>query len=237
MDSSSAPHDLSRRMAELARGFYRPRDLDETLWEVTAAAIDLVPAANCADILIVTGRKKFRSVAPTSALPSQLDALQERLGEGPCVDASYKNLVVRSDDMRVEDRWPKFAQEAQAAGVLSTLSFQLYLDDDAMGALNLFAFEAEAFDPEAEAITEVLAAHAAMALNAARSHRQFTSALASRDMIGQAKGMIMERFAIDAVAAFELLRTLSQDSNIPLATVSERIVDAGHGLRHTDEPN
>ena len=113
------------------------------------------------------------------------------------------------------------------AGVLSTLSFQLYVEKDSMGALNLFSFKPNAFDTDAEAITEVLAAQAAMALSAARDHQNFSSALASRDIIGQAKGMIMERFGVDSVRAFELLRKLSQDSNIALAEVASRIVEAG----------
>jgi len=229
MGTSSEDGDLGRRMAQLARGFFRPADLGETLRGVTAAAVELVEAADCASILVVEGRREFRSIGATSELPPQLDAVQERLGEGPCLDAARKNLVVRSDDLRAESRWPGFAAEATKAGVLSTLSFQLYLAEDTMGALNLFSCEAGAFDPQAEAITEVLAAHAAMALSAARTHSQFTSALASRDTIGQAKGMIMERFGVDALAAFDLLRRLSQDSNVPLADLAERIVEAGPG--------
>ncbi|WP_241383460.1 GAF and ANTAR domain-containing protein [Rhodococcus sp. CH91] len=234
MGSSIEPGDLGRRIAQLARGFYRPADLDETLRGVTAAAVELVGGAECADILIVTDRKHFRSLAATSELAEHLDDLQEQFGEGPCLDASFKYLVVRSEDLREERRWPHFAKAAVDAGVLSALSFQLYLEQESMGALNMFSSEADAFGPGAEAIAEVLAAHAAMAMSAARSRGQFASALATRDVIGQAKGMIMERFGIDAVAAFELLRKLSQDSNVPLATVAQRIVEAGPEPRGDD---
>lgn len=227
MTRSSEDGDLGRRIAQLARGFYRPTDLDETLRGVTAAAVELVKGAACADILIVTGRKHFRSLAATSEIAEHLDDVQEQFGEGPCLDASFKYLVVRADDLRTETRWPRFAKAAVDAGVLGALSFQLYLDQESMGALNMFSFEADAFGPLAEATAEVLAAHAAMAMSAARSQGQFASALATRDIIGQAKGMIMERFGIDAVAAFELLRKLSQDSNVPLAEIAQRIVEAG----------
>ncbi len=236
MTRSSEAGDLGRRMAQLARGFYHPTDLDETLRGVTAAAVELVEGADCADILIVTGRKQFRSLAATCELAEHLDDIQEQFGEGPCLDASAKCLVVRSDDLRKETRWPRFAKAAVEANVLSTLSFQLYLDQESMGALNMFSSEADAFDPLAEATAEVLAAHAAMAMSAARSQGQFASALATRDIIGQAKGMIMERFGIDAIAAFELLRRLSQDSNVPLADVAQGIVQAGpeqHGERES----
>ncbi|MGU3581721.1 GAF and ANTAR domain-containing protein [Rhodococcus sp. C26F] len=227
MTRSSEAGDLGRRMAQLARGFYHPTDLDETLRGVTAAAVELVEGADCADILIVTGRKQFRSLAATCELAEHLDDIQEQFGEGPCLDASAKCLVVRSDDLRKETRWPRFAKAAVEANVLSTLSFQLYLDQESMGALNMFSSRADAFDPLAEATAEVLAAHGAMAMSAARTQGQFASALATRDIIGQAKGMIMERFGIDAVAAFELLRRLSQDSNVPLAEVAQGIVQAG----------
>lgn len=236
MTHSSEAGDLGRRMAQLARGFYHPTDLDETLRGVTAAAVELVEGADYADILIVTGRKQFRSLAATCELAEHLDDIQEQFGEGPCLDASAKCLVVRSDDLRKETRWPRFAKAAVEANVLSTLSFQLYLDQESMGALNMFSSRADAFDPLAEATAEALAAHAAMAMSAARSQGQFASALATRDIIGQAKGMIMERFGIDAVAAFELLRRLSQDSNVPLADVAQGIVQAGpeqHGERES----
>ncbi|MBS9374457.1 GAF and ANTAR domain-containing protein [Rhodococcus sp. B50] len=235
MTRSAEAGDIGRRMAQLARGFYHPSDLDETLRGVTAAAVELVEGTDCADILIVTGGKHFRSLAATSELAEHLDDVQEQFGEGPCLDASFKYLVVRSEDLRTETRWPRFAKAAVGAGVLSALSFQLYLDKESMGALNMFSARADAFDPLGEATAEVLAAHAAMAMSAARNQGQFASALATRDIIGQAKGMIMERFGIDAVAAFELLRRLSQDSNVLLAEVAQGIVEAGPERRDDRE--
>lgn len=236
MNALPEPQDLARRMAELAREFFRPSSLAETLSGVTAAAVELVPNADWADILTVTGGRKVESFAATAKLPEELDAVQEKLGEGPCLDAAMNNLVVRSDDLRTETRWPRFAGEAVQAGVLSTLSFQLYLDSGSMGALNLFSSKPAGFDVAAEAITEVLATQAAMALSAARGHEQFSSALASRDIIGQAKGMIMERFGVDSVRAFELLRKLSQDSNIALADIATRLVESGSAPLGDDTP-
>ncbi len=227
MNAWPESQELARRMAALAREFFRPSSLADTLSGVTAAAVELIPNAEWADILTVTGGRTVESFAATAKLPEELDAVQEKLGEGPCLEAAQKSLIVRSDDLRTETRWPRFAAEAVQAGVLSTLSFQLYLDSGSMGALNLFSSKPGAFDVDAEAITEVLAAQAAMALSAARGHEQFSSALASRDIIGQAKGMIMERFGVDSVRAFELLRKRAQDSNIPLADSAARLVDSG----------
>lgn len=91
----------------------------------------------------------------------------------------------------------------------------------------MFAFSPNAFGPEEEAAGEVLATHAALALTAARTEEQLRSAVASRDAIGQAKGMLMERFDIDGVAAFDALRHLSQDMNVKLVDVAKKIVSAG----------
>ena len=93
--------------------------------------------------------------------------------------------------------------------------------------MNLFGFKPDVFNPENEAVAAMLATHAAVALIANDERLQFQSALASRDVIGQAKGMIMERFDVDAVRAFELLKKLSQGSNTRLVAVAEELVARG----------
>ncbi|MGA9872217.1 MAG: GAF and ANTAR domain-containing protein [Rhodococcus sp. (in: high G+C Gram-positive bacteria)] len=157
----------------------------------------------------------------------RIDALQEQLGEGPCVDAARHEPVVRCDDLTIDDRWPRFVPDAVEAEVRSTLSFQLYVGESSVGGLNLFSSTPHAFDDEDEELGLILATHAAMALYAANKTQQFTSALASRDIIGQAKGMIMERYKVDALRAFELLAKLSQDANVPVVELAEQLVATG----------
>lgn len=223
--NTSDTENLSQTMATLARTLSAPRTVDERLRAVTASAVDLIPSKSCAGILLVSKGTKFETVAPTSPLLRKLDSVQEELGQGPCVVAAIKNLVVRSDDLRSETRWPQFTAAAVDAGILSSISFQLYTAREKMGALNLFAFEPNAFGPEQEAMVEVLAAHAALALTAARTEEQLRSAISSRDIIGQAKGMLMERFAIDAIQAFELLTKLSQETNTRLNVVAQQVIE------------
>jgi AmiR/NasT family two-component response regulator len=105
------------------------------------------------------------------------------------------------------------------------MSFRLYHRGASSGALNLFGFDTGSFATEPEAIGVMLATHAAMTMMASDRQKQFDSALASRDIIGQAKGIIMERFNGDAMRAFELLRKLSQESNTPIKIIAERLTD------------
>ena len=110
-------------------------------------------------------------------------------------------------------------------GVLSGLSFKLYTSGRSAGALNLFGLAPKAWDQECHTIGSVLAAHAAAALIASRHSEELSSALASRDRIGQAKGIIMERFGVDDTGAFDMLRRLSQESNTKLVDIAQRVID------------
>ena len=135
------------------------------------------------------------------------------------------NRSVRSDDLRREPRWPRYAPAAVKLGVLSGLSFKLYTADRTAGALNLFGFQPGVWDTDAETTGAVLAAHAAAAILASRQGEQLQTALSTRDRIGQAKGIIMERYGVDDVRAFDMLRAISQESQIKLADVAQRVID------------
>ena len=224
---------LRHVMTELTERFAHPTEIDVTLHSVTASSVDLIDGVECADILLISGADLFTSVAATAQLAIDIDDLQQRFREGPCLDAAVGNSMVVCNDLRDDPRWPRFAEAAVAAGVHSLMSFQLYTHNARMGALNLFGLKPDAFTPEMEAVGAMLATHAATALIADDVRLQFQSALASRDIIGQAKGMIMERFDVDAVRAFELLTKLSQDSNTRLATVAEEIVSRGREPKST----
>ena len=154
------------------------------------------------------------------------DEVQFTVGEGPCLESVALGAPVLVTDLadRTERRWPMYSAAAAALGVRSALSFKLYTSSQTAGALNLFALEPGAFDAEAETIGAVLAAHAAAAIIASRQSEQLESALSTRDRIGQAKGIIMERYNIDDVAAFDMLRRLSQDGNTKLTEIAEQVI-------------
>lgn len=212
-------------MAHLARSFAGPRSVKDVLAGVTAATVEMVPGADVAGVLLLAKGNKFESLVGTSDLIYELDALQEKYGEGPCVEAAIDELIVRTNNFETEQRWPAYSRAVLHTGVRSGVSFKLYTGDQTAGALNVFSMRPNAFTAESESIGSVLAAHAAAAILASRRDEQLQSALTTRDLIGQAKGIIMERYDLDAVGAFEMLRRLSQDMNTRLAEVAQRVVD------------
>jgi GAF domain-containing protein len=148
---------------------------------------------------------------------------------GPCLQSARGYETVHVADFRSETRWPAFTQAVvERTPVRSSLSIQLFTDHEALGALTLYSEAVDAFDGSAVDQAWALAAHAAVALSSARRSEQFRSALASRDIIGQAKGMLMERYTIDARDAFALLSKLSQNSNTPVVELARQLAD------HTD---
>ena len=212
-------------MAELARAAAAPRKVDDVLSDVTAAAMELVPGVDTAGVLLIGKGGKWDSVGVTSDLAYKLDELQMKFSEGPCVEAALDETIVRTDDFRTEERWPQYSPAVVELGVLSGLSFKLYTASRTAGALNLFAFQPKAFDGAAETIGTVLAAHAAAAILASREGEELQSALTTRDRIGQAKGIIMERYGVDDIRAFDMLRRLSQDSNTRLVDIAQRVIE------------
>jgi GAF domain-containing protein len=218
---------LRHTMAKLTENVATPTEIDAILRSATATAVELISGVDCADVLLISRPDRFQSMAATSQLAVDVDDLQQRFHEGPCLDAALGHSVIVCNDLREDSRWPLFAKSAIAAGVHALLSFQLYTHNSRMGALNLFGFTPDVFTAEAEALGAMLATHVANALIASDKERQFQSALNSRDIIAQAKGMIMERFDVDAVRAFDLLTRVSQNSNVRVADVAAEIVARG----------
>ncbi len=223
-----AAEDLGEVMAQVARSLQEEHgDVEGTLRSVTATAVEAVPGAEECTITYVTGRRSVEPRAATGDLPQQVDELQGRLGEGPCLDAVWEQETVRIEDMRDEPRWPRFAAGAAELGVLSSLSVQLFVRGDNLGALNLYARRSHAFGEESEDVGLVLAAHAAVALAAAQQEEHLRRAVGNRDLIGQAKGILMERHRLTADQAFQVLARVSQQTNRKLVDVADELTQTG----------
>ncbi len=225
---AGATHDLADVMSRTARRLQEEHgDVEATLQAITATAVKAVPHAEECSISYVVRRSKVEPRASTSDLPREVDALQERIEQGPCLDAVWEQEVVRVDDVGADDRWPVFARQASELGVGSMMCFQLFVEDDQLGGLNLYAGRPGAFDDESQDIGQMFAAHAAVAVAGAEHEENLRTAVSNRDVIGQAKGILMERHKLTADQAFGVLARVSQQLNRKLAHVARELTDTG----------
>ena len=209
---------------ELAETFRRRRprallgedDVEAALKKITTLAVETIDGCDHAGVPLVQGR---RISTPTArdAVPGQVNAVQYETDQGPCLDSIRDRETFKIDDLAKEDRWPKFSRrEAEETGIAEMLSFRLFADADTMGALNLYSKQRGAFGDEALAVGSVFARHAAVALAGAQHDERMQKALQGRDVIGQAKGVLMAQQHVTADEAFDILRRKSQRMNIEL---------------------
>jgi hypothetical protein len=191
--------------------------------------VDSVPGAQYAGVTMIEANGDVTTLAATHPYATWLDLVQRESREGPCLSAAWYQHTIHIDDLATDDRWPRYREAAlRRTPVRSVLSFRLFDDGKRVGALNFFSQSAGAFTDESIEIGLVFAAHTTVVWNAVNREQQFRSAIAHRDIIGQAKGILMERFQIDAIAAFELLRRLSQQSNTKLVQIAEKLVQVDY---------
>ncbi len=213
--------------AEMARSLLAEEDVQKTLQRIVELAVETIGGCDHAGVTILHGGT-FSTPAFTDAVPVAVDAIQYETGEGPCVDAIRDHEVFRTGDLGHEARWPAFSARAQReTGVTSMMGFRLFIAGDTLGALNLFSKAPDAFDDAASAAGSVFAAHAAIALSTALHDEQMNQALESRDIIGQAKGILMAKEGVTADEAFDMLRRASQRLNLKLRKVAEDITRTG----------
>lgn len=215
------------RVAELVQGLHnRPdTDSDSVVAELAEHAAVEIPGAQYAGITLTRNAKHVETPATTHHWPLLLDKIQQRHLEGPCLTAAWEEKTVHVRDLETDQRFPNYRKDAlEETPIRSIMAFQLFIAGESLGALNVYAEEPDVFGDESRTLGLIFAAHSSVAWNAARRESQFQKALISRDVIGQAKGMIMERYRVDAVQAFELLRKLSQNSNVPLTRVASDLV-------------
>jgi GAF domain-containing protein len=223
---------LTADVAETARLLFSAGGVQDTLAQVVAVAVSTIDGCDHAGIFLVVGALVTTPVL-TDGLVVELDELQRSIGEGPCLDAISQGLAFYAEDLAVDDRWARFGPEAAARGVRSLLAVPL-LADGTIGALNLYGRLPQAFGVADRARGLILAALAAAAHSSAQVHEgeeqraaNLHDALASREVIGQAQGILMERERITADEAFGILRRASQHLNIKLRSVAQTLVETG----------
>lgn len=224
---ASAGEDLAHQLSQMARDLQRASGTDDVMTELVRAAVALVPGAQEGSISLVHGRRTVTSEGATGELVRVMDQLQEETGQGPCLDAAFEQETVRVHDLATEDRWPRLAARAGEAGLHGALCLQLFVDGDDLGALNLVSREPGAFGDESEEVGLLLASHAAIAVADAFQLQGTRRALTNRDLIGQAKGVLMERFKLTPQQAFDLLTQVSQHTNRKLVDVADDLTTTG----------
>jgi putative methionine-R-sulfoxide reductase with GAF domain len=226
---------LARTLGDLAVEMQAQKGSADTLHAILASATHVVSGARWAGISLING-KRVTAEASTDPIVGKLDELQNELGDGPCLTALRDQHTVHIADMSTETRWPQFARQARELGAHSQLSFHLFVRSDNLGALNLFGAEPDAFTEESIEAGTILAQHAAVAMTGATAEAQFNFALASRDIIGQAKGLLMEHHGLTGVQAFAMLTRASQDTQMKLVDVARSLVAEHESGEHVPEP-
>ncbi len=235
-DAGPSSTEVAEMFEQVARALASDTSVEATLDAIVRLAVEHLPACEFAGITMIVDRV-VTSPASSHETPRILDAIQAEVDEGPCLDAIAEHQVFRTGDLTKETRWPRFAERAhRETGVTSIVSFRLFIEQDTMGALNLYATAVDAFDDTDVALGAVFAAHAAVALSSAQREEQLERKAASRDLIGQAKGILMAQSHIDEDAAFDLLRRASQRLNIKLTHVAEGVVHPPDQPDHAAHP-
>ena len=208
-------------VAGIAARVHRAQDNTAVLRGLVRVIGQEIPHAVSAAVTVFTAGQAS-TIAATDKRSVLLNDRQQSLGEGPSFEAAP---VTRGDDLTTDTRWPGFAAAAAEAGLTSVLSFQLFAEDGTFGAVTLYG--TSPFSAEDERIGTLLAAHASTALLSAFAEANLLTALESRDVIGQAKGILMERMKLTGDQAFDLLVATSQRSNRKLREIAEALALTG----------
>ncbi len=231
--------ELAIAFAEITRTLFADPTVRGTLQQIVDFAVATVEGCDAAAITVLTGTEATTPVY-SDPIALKIDTLQYETGQGPCLDAITTEVVVYVEDLAADPRWPCFGPRAVALGMRSLLSYRLS-DNGTLAALNLYARLPRAYGATDRTKALIFAAHAGVALGAAQTREDATislsselrrvenlrGALTSREVIGQAEGILIERERITADQAFAVLRRASQHLNIKLREVAQYVVETG----------
>jgi GAF domain-containing protein len=228
----SPPVDLASALSQMAGLVLSRETVDTALELVTSLAATTTPGTLGAAVTVVDEHGK-RSKAASNAAAEQADALQYEFDEGPCLTAWRTQEVVRIDDTTTDGRWPRWNDAASQLGVRSVLSTPLLMREESIGAMKVYCERPHNYGPHDEHVMRLLAAQAAILLansqslqEARRLSRQLTEALASRDAVAQATGVLMARGAGSAQDAFATLAAAARRTGAPVLDVARALVAA-----------
>lgn len=219
---------IAHALNEAAKLMNAPATLDETLDAITRAALCTVPGFTHVGISITHRDGTIETKSATDQLVWELDAVQYSLGEGPCYDSITGGGVTVVQKARYDPRWPRYMPEAVKRGLRAQLAVGLYSDGDSLGGLNLYSTDSDRVEADAIGIAELFASQAAIALGRSRHEFQLNEALESRKVIGQALGLVMQRYELDEDRAFQFLIRASSTGNMKLRDLAVELVRAAN---------
>ncbi|MDN4174231.1 GAF and ANTAR domain-containing protein [Nocardioides sp. SOB77] len=211
-------------LAHAAETISQPRTLQETLDAIVHAARTSLPEFGHVSISERHRDGRIETTAGTDQLPWDLDALQYELRQGPCVEALEHEPVVLVEHLRHEQRWPDYVPQAAAAGVRCQMGVRLFSEGRHVGGLNLYSTDHDEVDPDTAATARLLATHVGVVLGHVQQEHHLNQALHHRKVIGQAIGIVMERYRIDPDRAFQFLVRASSTGHVKLRDLAEELV-------------
>lgn len=216
---------FNRELAAAARGMQDEDGSRQAMERAVAVATEILPGCDAAGVCVVYRGERVDTHATSNDALRQVDSLQHDLKEGPCPDALRQQDTVQSSDLSIDERWPNWGPEvAGRLGLFSIVSYRLFSTGDNLGALNLYGKNRSAFTTDDVHDGMALAAHVGVALAGAHEIESLEKALEGRTVIGQATGILMERFDLAPDRAFGLLIRISQNKNLKLRQLAEQIV-------------
>ena len=235
------PRDAERRSAEeadlrdsldrLSRLATGNLELEGLLTRVATYAVQAIPGADGAGLTLLE-QDRSDTVVSTAPFVSEIDAIQYRMGQGPCISAAAEGRPVLSGSLGGDSRWPRFGGRIARLGVHSVVSLPLVTPDGVVGAMNVYAHAKNVFDERAAELGMIFAAPAAIAVQNAhalaqtrRLAEQLQTALESRGIVDRAVGIMMSRSGGTEAEAMDRLRELSQTEHRKLVVVARSIVD------------
>jgi ANTAR domain len=234
--ADAPPTRLAMVFADIAEQLYDADSVDDVLLRIAEAAVSTVPGCRMASVTL-SERSGYRTAASTDPAATAVDQAQYKSHEGPCLDAVDTPMVYAQSFP--DERWPTLASGPTESGIQSTLTYRLAAASSATvdsggGSLNTYGVIPYAFNDAAPEIGFILAAHASVAARAVDERstlqslrRDLQQVLLSRDVIGQAKGILMERLKVTPEDAFDLLRRSSQQLNVKLRDVARGVAESG----------
>lgn len=228
MPERDGDHQLAEIFAEISSVLLAEPDVQRTLQKICELLVKTVEGCHHAVVTVVRDHE-LESPAASDEIGPAVDAIQFEVNEGPCVETIREHETTVTDDLTSETRWPNFSRRAaEATGVRSMLAFRMFVADDTLGSLNLYSRQPRAFTEESVAVGTIFAAHASGALRAAQTKENLArlrEVVENRELVAQAKGILMGRQGISSAAAMDILSRGAERLRVELREIARRVVE------------